>query len=104
MRLSTLAAQVIKNYLATNDPSVLSEFSGTLFRARFTSRLWMRSIVASLNQSALELGCFAISLPILKKFASHVFFGRGSFPDVEARVSKYQTVEAARVSVASHVL
>lgn len=104
MRLSTLAAQVIKNYLATNDRSVLSEYSGQLFRARFTSRIWMRSIVSGLNQPALELGCFAIHLPILKKFASHVFFGRGSFPDVETRVSKYQTVEAARVSVASHIL
>ena len=58
----------------------------------------MRSIVANLNQPALELGCFALRLPILKKFASHVFFGRGSFPDVEARDSKFQTVEAARVS------
>ena len=84
MRLSTLAARVIEDYLASNDPSVLRAYSGQLFRARFTSRIWMRRIVANLNQPALELGCFALRLPLVKQFANHVFFGRGSFPDVES--------------------
>jgi flavin-dependent dehydrogenase len=83
LRLSTLAARVITNYLTTNDPTTLSEYSGELFRARFTSRLWMRRMIKSLNQPALELACLTLRLPLVNYFASHVFFGRGSFPDVE---------------------
>ena len=83
LRLSTLAARVITNYLTTNDPATLSEYSGELFRARFTSRLWMRRMIKSLNQPALELACLTLRLPLVNYFASHVFFGRGSFPDVE---------------------
>lgn len=86
IRLSTLAARVITNYLETNNPVALSEYSGELFRSRFTSRIWMRRIVSGLNQPALELACAALHLPLVNAFARHVFFGRGSFPDVEARV------------------
>jgi len=28
-----------------------------------------------------------LRLPILDRFAGHVFFGRGSFPDVEMKLS-----------------
>jgi flavin-dependent dehydrogenase len=102
MRLSTLAAQVIRNYLTTNDPSTLAAYSGKLFRARFSSRIWMRRLVANLNQPALELGCAALQLPILKSFASHVFFGRGSFP-VDNQDFDYPTAPAASISVAGHI-
>lgn len=102
MRLSTLAAQVIKNYLVTNDPATLSAYSGNVFRARFSSRIWMRRLVAKLNQPALELGCAALQLPILKSFASHIFFGRRSFP-VDNQELDYPTVPAASMSVAGHI-
>lgn len=83
MRLSTLAAEVITQYLETADASVLDVYSGELFRARFTSRLWMRRVVANIRQPALiEMACAAMSLPLLNYFAWHVFFGRGSFPDL----------------------
>lgn len=85
MRLSTLAADVVKSYLTTNDPEALSAYSGELFRSRFTSRIWMRRMMTTLNQPALELACLVLRLPILQLFASHVFFGRGSFPDIESR-------------------
>jgi flavin-dependent dehydrogenase len=104
MRLSTLAAQVIKHFLATNDPSALAAYSGKLFRSRFTSRIWMRRIVASLNQPALEACCFALRLPLVNKFGKHVFFGRGSFPDVEVQDFDYPTVTAAQTSVAGHIV
>ena len=104
MRLSTLAAQVIKHFLATNDPSALAAYSGKLFLSRFTSRIWMRRIVASLNQPALEACCFALRLPLVNKFGNHVFFGRGSFPDVEVQDFDYQTVTAAQTSVAGHIV
>ena len=102
MRLSTLAAQVIRNYLATDDPATLEAYSGKLFRARFSSRIWMRRLVAHLNQPALELGCAALQLPILKSFARHIFFGRGSFP-VDNQDLDYPTAPAVSLSVAGHI-
>jgi flavin-dependent dehydrogenase len=85
MRLSSLAARVITKYLLTGDERALDLYSGARFRTRFVSRLWMRRLHASLRQPALlELACAALRLPLLRTFAGHVFFGRGSFPDVEA--------------------
>jgi flavin-dependent dehydrogenase len=84
MRLSTLAAGVIADYLNTGDVESLSVYSGELFRARFTSRLWMRRIISSVQRPALiEMACAAMRLPILSYLSWHVFFGRGSFPDVD---------------------
>ena len=84
MRLSTLAAKVITDYLEHEDPSALEIYSGDLFRARFVSRLWMRRVAATVRQPfLLELGCAAMRLPLLNSFAWHVFFGRGSFPDMD---------------------
>jgi flavin-dependent dehydrogenase len=85
LRLSTLAAKVIAEYLETGNENALAAYSGNLFRARFASRLWMRRLVSTVRQPALlELACAAMRLPILNSFAWHVFFGRGSFPDVDA--------------------
>ena len=84
MRLSTMAAKVAGDYLATGDPDVLAAYSGELFRARFVSRLWMRRTIAAVADPALlELGCALLRLPLIDSFAWHVFFGRGSFPDVD---------------------
>lgn len=84
MRLSTLAAGVITEYLETGNPDALKVYSGKLFRARFASRLWMRRLVSNLRQPALvELACAGIRLPVADRLAWHVFFGRGSFPDVD---------------------
>jgi flavin-dependent dehydrogenase len=93
MRLSTLATDVIQSYLATSNPEALSVYSGELFRARFTSRIWMRRMMTTLNQPALELACLALRLPIFKQFARHVFFGRGSFPDIESK-TRIEHIEA----------
>ena len=84
MRLSTLAARVIPRYLETGDADALHSYSGELFRARFTSRLWMRRLISNVREPALiELGCAAMRLPLFKSVARQVFFGRGSFPDIE---------------------
>ena len=83
LRLSTLAATVIGEYLASGDAEVLQAYSGELFRARFVSRLWMRRLVSTVRQPALiELACAGMRLPVFNRFARHVFFGRGSFPNV----------------------
>ena len=84
MRLSTLAAKVIADYLEHGDAGALAAYSGNLFRARFVSRIWMRRVAATVRQPFLvELGCAAMRLPVLNSFAWHVFFGRGSFPDMD---------------------
>lgn len=83
MRLSAFAAQVVSEYLSSGDPQALQMYSGELFRARFASRLWARRIASTLRQrQLLELGCALLRLAGLNRLARHVFFGRGSFPDV----------------------
>jgi flavin-dependent dehydrogenase len=86
MRLSTFAATVIESYLETGDVGALAAYSGELFRARFVSRLWMRRAITAIQVPALlELGCAALRLPVFDSFAWHVFFGRGSFPDMSLK-------------------
>ncbi len=83
LRLSRIAAGVISERLRTGEPEILGTYSGDLFRTRFVSRIWMRRMLAAFNnQLLLETGCAVLRLPLLSKFAAHVFFGRGgSFPD-----------------------
>lgn len=103
MRLSTLAASVISEYLRTGDPASLASYSGDLFRPRFVSRLWMRRLIASIRDpSLIELGCAALRLPLLHCLAAHVFFGRGSFPDVSLPAASGKIRPALR-SRASHI-
>jgi flavin-dependent dehydrogenase len=84
MRLSALAADVITKFLATGDTEELAPYSGARFRSRFVSRLWMRRTISGLQQPLLlEAVCAVLRLPGFHQLAWHVFFGRGSFPDVE---------------------
>ena len=84
LRLSKFAAEIVWERLQTDNPKVLLNYSGELFRARFVSRLWMRQIIKTFtSQRLLELGCLLLRGKIGQKFARHVFFGRGSFPDVK---------------------
>ena len=87
LRLSAMAARVILERLEMDDPQVLLNYSGELFRARFVSRLWMRRIIAAIsNRKILELGFSFLRGRIGRKFVKHVFFGRGSFPDVQLKI------------------
>jgi flavin-dependent dehydrogenase len=91
LRLSKFAAEIVWERLQTDNPQVLLNYSGDLFRARFVSRLWMRRIIKTFtSQRLLELGCLVLRGNIGQKFAKHVFFGRGSFPDVKIE-TKSQT-------------
>ena len=88
LRLSAMAANVITERLQTDNPKILLSYSGELFRARFVSRLWMRRIITAISsQKLLELGFEFLRGRIGRKFASHVFFGRGSFPDVKIKIN-----------------
>ena len=97
MRLSSLAADVIAEYLQTDDARVLNAYCGRKFRARFTSRLWARRVASSLlNPTVLDLAFGTLAQPILKPIARQVFFGRGSFPDVGKR---FQMTSASSIKV-----
>ena len=83
MRLSGLAAEVISDYLKAGDESALARYSGARFRSRFVSRLWMRRALSSVESPLLvEAACALMRLAPFGRLARHVFFGRGSFPDV----------------------
>ncbi len=86
MRLSKFAAEIVWERLRSGDAKILRQYSGEFFRARFVSRLWMRRIIKTFtNQKLLEFGFAFLRSGIGQKFAKHVFFGRGSFPDVEVK-------------------
>ena len=100
MRLSALAAEVVSDYLSTGNPQALSLYSGELFRARFASRLWARRVASTFDQRQLvELGCAVLRLPLLNRIARHVFFGRGSFPDVQISQPLKVSENAQRIAV-----
>lgn len=83
MRLSSLAASVIADCLATGDASALARYSGARFRSRFVSRLWMRRLISRVRSPILlEAGCALMRQTPFDALTRHVFFGRGSFPEV----------------------
>lgn len=98
MRLSALAAEVVSEYLSTGNQQALRVYSGELFRARFASRLWARRIASTCtHRKLLELGCGVLRLPLLNRLARHVFFGRGSFPDV-IRTCESSVVSSGKIA------
>lgn len=96
MRLSTLAADVVADYLDTGKTEALLSYSGQRFRSRFTSRIWARRIISRINEPVwAELLCAALRAPLLDALAKQVFFGRGSFPDVDVQPSRESEVPAS---------
>jgi flavin-dependent dehydrogenase len=82
IRLSALAARVAAEFIATGDEGALAGYSGGAFRRRFRSRLLLRRALSAVRSPlAAELAVAAMRTPLLRPLASHVFFGRGSFPD-----------------------
>jgi hypothetical protein len=64
----------------------LASYAGAQYRTRFTSRLLMRRALDLVRQPvAAEAGLRVLALPPMRSLARHVFFGRGSFPDLPAR-------------------
>lgn len=85
MRLSTFAADVIVEYLATGDPRALVQYSGDRFRTRILARRWMHNAMRAFSSTPLLMeSAFAmLRVPLFRAVAEHVFFARGSFPDVK---------------------
>jgi flavin-dependent dehydrogenase len=84
MRLSSLAASVVVEFLQSGDAGVLAAYSGKRFRTQFASRILARRLASTLgHRQIVELATLALRLPVMNMLARHIFFGRGSFPDVE---------------------
>lgn len=84
LRMAKLAATVTGEFLRRDDPKVLRSYDGRRFRTRFISRLWMRKMIDTIHSPlALETLCAILRMPPGQKIAGHIFFGRGSFPDLE---------------------
>jgi len=88
LRLSSFAADVIAAYLDRGDARILAQYSGDRFRARFVTRRFMRNALRVMTTPAVaELALAALRLPLLRAAAEHVFFSRGSFPDVKLELA-----------------
>jgi flavin-dependent dehydrogenase len=84
LRLSRLAADVIIGMLQHNEPDAFLRYNGERFRRRFSSRLLLRRLLElGRSNTLINLGMWALRTPPGRKFAAKLFFGRGSFPDVE---------------------
>lgn len=83
MRLSTFAADVIGEYLDSGDVRVLRAYTGDRFRARILARRWMRHAMRIVSTPRMAEAAFTmLRMPLLQWLAEHVFFARGSFPDI----------------------
>jgi len=93
MRLSHFAAEVVGDALSTGDSSLLERYSGSAFRTRFVSRLWMRSLFAHVRSPRVVEAAFAVmAFAPVRLLAHHVFFGRSSFPDIAGLTTGRETL------------
>jgi flavin-dependent dehydrogenase len=85
LRQSALAAAVTTRFLASGNEAALAPYDGAALRGRFRTRLLIRRVLSAVRSpAAAELAVAALRLPPFRAAAGHVFFGRGSFPDVAA--------------------
>ena len=89
LRLSSFAADIAAAYLESGDAAMLRQYSGDRFRARILARRWMRHAMRVIAQpQAMELAFALLRVTPLRALAEHVFFARGSFPDVWSREAR----------------
>ena len=82
LRLSRAAAELIPRHL-NGDPLALRHYDGRWLRRRLISRRAMRWLFDHLQQPQIIEALFsAAARGVLTGVARHVFFGRGSFPDL----------------------
>jgi geranylgeranyl reductase family protein len=95
MRLSSLAADVIAAHLNGN-ADALRQYNGSRFRTRFVARRWMRHAIRIFDHPlATELAFAMLRTPPLRALAAHIFFSRGSFPDVGRALSPTEVASRA---------
>lgn len=81
VRLSEFAARIAAAYLQQRDAGIIAAYNGRRFAPRFVVRRCLRGALRIANAAALELACAVLRQRGVARFAAHVFFGRGSFPD-----------------------
>jgi hypothetical protein len=82
--LSELAARVTVRYLDCGGTAALGAYDGACFRRRFRSRLLLRRLLAGMPEPVLaRLTAWSMESAPFRSLARRVFFGRGSFPDVQ---------------------
>jgi len=84
LRQSRLAVDVICAWLGDGRREALDAYQAPALRRRFRGRMLMRRVFDRLhNRTAAELALAALRAPPLAPVAGRVFFGRGSFPDLD---------------------
>lgn len=84
LRLTELASKVVHRYLTTGDAARLSAYDGRRFRRQFRVRRALRAVYALAGHNRLlEACCAVLRWPPGRRMAKHIFFSRGSFPDVQ---------------------
>jgi flavin-dependent dehydrogenase len=84
LRQSRLAVDVIRAWLGEGRREALEAYQAPALRRRFRGRMLMRRAFDRLqSRAAAELAVAALRAPPLAPAAARVFFGRGSFPDLD---------------------
>ncbi len=84
LRQSRLAVAVLRAWLGAGDRRALEAYRSPALRRRFRGRRWMRRGFDLLRgRAGVELAFAALRTPGLRGVARKVFFGRGSFPDLD---------------------
>ena len=87
LRQARLAIQVTQAWLGSGDRAALAAYQSPLLARRFRGRRWMRQGFDRLRgRMAVELAFAALGTAPLSNVAARVFFGRGSFPDLDLAV------------------
>ena len=88
LRLSSFASDVIAAYLDRGDAGILAQYTGDRFHARFIARRWMRHAIRTVSTPLIAEAALAmLRLPAMRGIAEHVFFSRGSFPDMKLELT-----------------
>jgi flavin-dependent dehydrogenase len=83
MRLSRFAVEVASEALRRGRPELLERYTGELVRPRMAVRAGMRRMYSAIETPLAAEAAFALlRFTPLRSFAHHIFFGRGSFPDL----------------------
>jgi flavin-dependent dehydrogenase len=84
LRQSRLAAQVVVAWLSSGCADALAAYQVPALRRRFRGRMLLRHVMSRLRgELATEVAVAVLRTPPFTAVAGHIFFGRGSFPDLE---------------------
>ncbi len=95
LRLTGAAVMLVSSVLMGAPESLLDAYSGVPFQRHFfRRRMLRRALAATTHPIWAEVACAALSLWPLRELASGLFFGRGSFPDIDVALPIVQPVPA----------